>query len=195
MNLRDRKTQVFLIVALVFIGAYYLWFTQVFSPYNDQVAAKKLQKQDILTQLRDVEKKAATLPELERELADLQRSYRKIQLLLPDKKEIEAFLSQLHAAGQLTSSVVTDITPLGATSMDFYESNSYTVKVKSSYHGLGKFLSRIANMPFIVNLSDISIESPNKTLTSGQRVETDRVKPVEASFKLSTYNVKQGPAL
>ena len=101
---------------------------------------------------------------------------------------------QLHAAGQLTNSVVTNITPLGAVPMDFYETNNYMVEVKSSYHGLGRFLSRIANMPFIVNLSDISLNSPNASLMGVRSDSNDKIKPVEASFKLSTYNVKQGPA-
>jgi len=194
MNIKEPKTQILLVVALLFIAGYYFWFSQVFAPYNDNIAVKKTQRDDILVQLHQVEQRAATLPELEKDLAEKEREYQKVQLLLPDKKEDEAFLKQLHAAAQLTGSLVTNITPLGTTPSDFYESNDYNVEVKSNYHGLGRFLARVANMPFIVNLSDISMKSPSTTLSGSSNVKKDGYKPVIATFKLSTYNVKQGPA-
>jgi type IV pilus assembly protein PilO len=194
MNIREPKTQILLVVALLFIVGYYFWFSNVFTPYNDQIAVKKTEKDNILEQLHQVEQRAATLPQLEKDLEELERDYQKVQLLLPDKKEDEAFLKQLHAAAQLTGSLVTNITPLGTIPSDFYQSNNYNVEVKSNYHGLGRFLARVANMPFIVNLSDISMKSPNTSLAGSSDAQKDDFKPVIATFKLSTYNVKQGPA-
>jgi len=68
------------------------------------------------------------------------------------------------------------------------------VEVKSTYHGLGRFLARVANMPFIVNLSDISMKAPSTSLNISSDAQNSDFKPVIATFKLSTYNVKQGPA-
>jgi Tfp pilus assembly protein PilO len=64
--------------------------------------------------------------------------------------------------------------------------------VEATYHGLGKFLARIANFPFIVNLNDITLKSPAQNLGMMQPETLKDEKPVIATFKVSTYNVKQG---
>jgi Tfp pilus assembly protein PilO len=192
MNLRDPKTQVALIIILVFIGLCYFWFTKVYSPYNAQIAAKEVQKTNLLTQLHQVEQKAATLTELEKEYNNLQIQYKKVELLLPEKKEDEAFLNQLHAAAQLTNSIVINITPTGTVPSEFYETNTYSLEVDASYHGLGKFLAKVANFPFIVNLNDVSLKSPAQKLSMIQSENVKEEKAITAKFRVSTYNVRQG---
>jgi Tfp pilus assembly protein PilO len=192
MNFRDPKTQIALVIVLIFIGLYYVWFTKVFSPYNAEIAAKEIQKTNLLTQLHQVEQKAATLNDLEKEYNNLQIQYKKVELLLPEKKEDESLLSQLHAAAQLTNSVVVNVTPTGTVPSEFYETNTYSVEVDASYHGLGKFLAKVANFPFIVNLNDVSLKSPIQKLSMIQSENVKDEKPLTAKFKVSTYNVRQG---
>jgi len=192
MNLRDPKTQITLIIAVLFLGLYYLWFAKVYSPYQVRISQKEIQKGTLLQKLHDVEQRAATLTELQKEYNELQIKYKKVEILLPEKKEDEAFLSQLHAAAQLTNSVVTDVTPLGTVPSEFYETNSYTIEVEATYHGLGRFMAKVANFPFIVNLNDITLKSPAQKLAMIQAETVKDEKPVTATFKVSTYNVKQG---
>jgi Tfp pilus assembly protein PilO len=155
MNLRDPKTQIVAVIVLLFLGLYYLWFAKVYTPFQAQIVAKEVQKGNLLTQLHKVEEKAATLTELQKEYGDLLVKYKKVEVLLPERKEDEALLNQIHAAAQLTQSIIIEITPLGTTPSEFYETNNYSIEVEATYHGLGKFLARIANFPFIVNLNDI----------------------------------------
>lgn len=192
MNLRDPKTQIVAVIALLFLGLYYLWFSKVYTPFQAEIAAKEIQKGNLLTQLHKVEEKAATLTELQKEYGDLLVKYKKVELLLPESKEDEALLNQIHAAAQLTNSIVTSITPLGTIPSEFYETNSYSIEVEATYHGLGKFLAKIANFPFIVNLNDITLKSPAQKLAMVNAEALEKEKPVIASFKVSTYNVKQG---
>jgi Tfp pilus assembly protein PilO len=192
MNLRDPKTQITLIIAVLFLGLYYLWFAKVYSPYQIRISQKEIQKGTLLQKLHDVEQRAATLTELQKEYNELQIKYKKVEILLPEKKEDEAFLSQLHAAAQLTNSIVTDVTPLGTIPSEFYETNSYTIEVEATYHGLGRFMAKVANFPFIVNLNDITLKSPAQRLAMIQSETVKDEKPVTATFKVSTYNVKQG---
>ncbi len=117
--------------------------------------------------------------------------------MLPERKEDEAFLAQIHGAAQLTVSLVKKITPLGTQPSDYYETNSYLVEVESSYHGLGRFLARVANFPFIVNISALQLkttkEGSGTTLLDTSK-DIGANETVLATFKLSTYNVKQGAA-
>jgi Tfp pilus assembly protein PilO len=192
MNLRDPKTQIVAVIVLLFLGLYYLWFAKVYTPFQAQIVAKEVQKGNLLTQLHKVEEKAATLTELQKEYGDLLVKYKKVEVLLPERKEDEALLNQIHAAAQLTQSIIIEITPLGTTPSEFYETNNYSIEVEATYHGLGKFLARIANFPFIVNLNDITLKSPAQKLAMIQPEASKDEKPVIATFKVSTYNVKQG---
>jgi Tfp pilus assembly protein PilO len=195
MNLRDPKNQIFIIVLILICAVAYFWYTKVYESYSARAAAL-IQEQSVLAdKLNSVKQKAATLDQLEEEYKEKMLRYKKVELLLPEKKEDEAFLSQIHAAAQLTGSVVMEITPLGTMPSEFYETNSYTVIVESSYHGLGRFLAKIANFPFIVNLSALQMKTTKEgsgptLLDPAQKVEPGQT--VKATFKLSTYNVKQG---
>jgi Tfp pilus assembly protein PilO len=185
MNLRDPKTQIVAVIVILFLGLYYLWFAKLYTPFQAQIVAKEVQKGNLLTQLHKVEERAATLTELQKEYGDLLVKYKKVEVLLPERKEDEALLNQIHAAAQLTQSIIIEITPLGTIPSEFFE-------VEATYHGLGKFLARIANFPFIVNLNDITLKSPAQNLGMMQPETLKDEKPVIATFKVSTYNVKQG---
>jgi Tfp pilus assembly protein PilO len=191
MNYKDPKTQVIIFIALIFLAVGYFWYNRVYTSYSQKIAVKSDQYQKELQALHGVKQKAATLDDLQRELDDLQTRYKKVELLLPEVKEDEAFLSQLHAAAQLTGSVVRDLTPLGAQTGDFYNTNTYAIEVESSYHGLGRFFAKVANFPFIVNVSDLEMKTANGGLSGGNANEKDPDKTLIATFKMSTYNVKQ----
>jgi len=195
MNLRDPKNQIFIIVLILIGAAVYFWYTRIYDSYNARVEALSVEQSTLAAKLNSVKQKAATLDQLESEYKELQIKYKRVELLLPEKKEDESFLSQIHAAAQLTSSVVRVITPLGTQVSEFYETNTYSVEVQSSYHGLGRFLAKVANFPFIVNLTALQLKT-SKEGTGGTLLDVNKeVNPNEtviATFKLSTYNVKQG---
>jgi Tfp pilus assembly protein PilO len=111
MNLRDPKTQIVAVIVLIFLGLYYLWFAKLYTPFQAQIVAKEVQKGNLLTQLHKVEEKAATLTELQKEYGDLLVKYKKVEVLLPERKEDEALLNQIHAAAQLTQSIIVEIRP------------------------------------------------------------------------------------
>lgn len=194
MNLRDPKNQIAIFVVILFVVIYYLWFTEIYASRQDEIEGLKITRSTLLSKLHGVIAKAETLEELEKEEQELQVKYKLVEILLPEKKEDEAFLTQVHVAAQLTNSIVRKITPLGIQESDFYNTNSYSIEVESSYHGLGKFFAKVANFPFIVNLRDLELKSPaaaGGTLL-GTPAKIDPDKAVIASFRLSTYNVKQG---
>jgi Tfp pilus assembly protein PilO len=191
MNLKDPKTQITLFVVVLFLVVSYLWYTKAYSIYSAKIAVASGQCEKELAALHNYKEKAATLNDLQREFDDLQLKYQKVQLLLPERKEDESFLSQIHAAAQLTNSVVEDLTPMGAQSGDYYMTNTYAVEVESSYHGLGKFFSKVANFPFIVNISDLELKTNAGSLNASGAQKKDADKTVIATFKMLTYNVKQ----
>jgi Tfp pilus assembly protein PilO len=191
MNYKDPKTQVIIFVVIIFAAATYFWYSKIYTSFSGKIAVKATQYEKELQDLHSVKQKAATLDDLQREFEDLEMRYKKVELLLPEVKEDEAFLSQLHAAAQLTSSVVIELTPLGTQVGDFYNTNTYSIMVESSYHGLGRFFAKVANFPFIVNVSDLEMKTTKGVLPGMAGTDKDPDKTLIATFKMSTYNVKQ----
>jgi Tfp pilus assembly protein PilO len=194
MNYKDPKTQIVFIIVVFFLVGSYLWYNKVFSDYTEKIKVKSAQRDKELQDLHNVKQKAATLDDLQREFEDLQMKYKKVELLLPEVKEDEAFLSQLHAAAQLTSSTVRELTPLGTQPGDFYNTNSYSLEVEATYHGLGKFFAKVANFPFIVNVADLEMKTAKGIVAGMSGAGKDNDNTLIATFKMSTYNVKQDAA-
>lgn len=193
MNFKDPKIQIISFIVVLFLVATYMWYVKVYSAYAARITTQKALYNKELADLQTVKQKAATLDELQREYEELQLKYKRVELLLPEIKEDEAFLNQIHAAAQLTGSMVMSITPMGTQVGEFYQTNAYSVEVQSSYHGLGEFFAKVANFPFIVNVSDLEM----KATTGGLAATLDNTprnpnRVVTALFKMSTYNVKQG---
>jgi len=197
MNLRDPKNQIFIIILIVIGAAVYFWYAKIYSSYGARIETLAQEQSVLAAKLNSVKQKAATLEQLKKEFNELMLKYKRVELLLPEKKEDESFLSQIHAAAQLTNSVVREIVPVGTQVMEYYETNEYSVIIESSYRGLGEFFAKVANFPFIVNLSALQLKSSKEgtgtvLLDPQQKVSPDET--VIATFKLSTYNVKQGGA-
>jgi Tfp pilus assembly protein PilO len=194
MNFKDPKTQIMLFIGVLFLTATYFWYTKVYTSYTEKIQVKTAQYEKELQDLHSVKQKAATLDDLQKEFDELQMKYKKVELLLPEIKEDESFLSQIHAAAQLTSSTVIDLTPMGTASGDFYMTNSYNIQVESSYHGLGRFFAKVANFPFIVNVSDLELKAASGLAGGIKADDADPDRIITATFKMSTYNVKQDAA-
>ena len=191
MDFKDPKNQILILVFIVFIALGYVWYIKFYSPYAAQLDSKKARLEQILSNLHSVQQKAASLETLQQEYAGLERRYSNARLLLPEQKEDETLLSQVHIAAQLTNSAVVSIAPLPSSTKDFYIANNYQVELSSTYHGLGEFFAKVANFPFIVTISDVQVtatETPSGAPTKSLRRKDHTLT---ATFKLTTYNVRE----
>jgi Tfp pilus assembly protein PilO len=190
MDLKDPKNQILVLIAIVFLVLIYVWYARFYSPYEAQLVQKKAQYQKLKTDLFAVQEKAKGLDALRVEVGQQEARYEKVRLWLPEKKEDESFLHQVHMAEQSTNSTIMNITPQASIPHEFYTANSYKVEIESTYHGLGKFFEKVVNFPFIVNISDVMIESREvkQGAKSGLAEKKRSDLTIAATFKLTTYN-------
>jgi len=193
MDLRDPKNQIFLVIIFAFLILIYIWHAKFYTPYAEELSLKKAEYEKLRSDLFSVKQKAMTLDALKAELEQKRLKYEKIKLLLPEIKEDETFLAQLHIAAQLTNSTILSITPQALITRGFYNENPYIVELESTYHSLGNFFARIVNFPFIVNISSLQIEAKERKQSMMQG-EAERRKDltVSATFRLSSYNSYKG---
>ncbi len=205
MDLRDSKTQKIIIAALAFFIVVYFWYSRVFTVYADEITQKNQTFERITTNLRNVEMKAKSLDALKVEYTDLLGRYEEIEALLPEVKQIPSILVQLHTASSLTGTRIVKVQPLPVASDQFYNEAAFEIEMTGGYHSFGRFISYVANFPFIANVNDVKIEATKVIITEedlkeeekeGNTQEVGRTRAtVKATFTLSTYFVKENERL
>jgi len=197
MDLRDSRTQKIVIGILAFFIVVYVWYSRVYSKYNHTIDTRGQEFETITTNLRNVEMKAKSIDALKIEYSDLVNRYQEIEALLPEVKQVPSLLVQLHTASSLTGTKITKVEPQSIESRGFYNVASFNLEMVGTYHDFGKFISYVANFPFIANVGSFDIKSPDDEAVSnpfgeGASVEIGRKKEtMTASFVLSSYFVKE----
>lgn len=194
MDFRDPKTQKILMGVVAFFVVVYFWYTRLYTSYDNQLAAMTQEYENMITDLKNVEMKSKTLEALKEEYVDLLDKYLEIEQLLPEVKQIPSFLVQLHTASSLTGAKITRIEPRPVAPESFYNVANFDIKMEGGYHEFGKFMSYVANFPFIANISNMDIKTPEtqKNVSESESCgATNLNEPtIEANFLLSTYYVK-----
>jgi type IV pilus assembly protein PilO len=191
MDLKDPKTQKLALVVLGFFLVIYFWYSRVYSTNDAELTAKRTNYESIMTDLRAVELKAKSLEGLRVEYDALRHRYEKIEMLLPEEKQVPKFLIQLHSAAGITQSRLLELEPLTTKNAPYYAVSDYKLKFSGTYHELGEFLASVANFPFITNVSRVEIDGLPETSLQGtqdKRAIHDS-KSLEATMVLSTYFV------
>jgi type IV pilus assembly protein PilO len=200
MDWRDSKTQKIVIAVLAFFIVAYFWYSRLYSRYDSQISLKSQEFETITTNLRNVEMKAKSLDALKLEYSDLIERYHEIESLLPEVKQVPSILVQLHTAASLTGTRITKVTPKEIVPEEFYNIAGFEIELVGTYHDYGKFISYVANFPFIANISDVLIKSAEEEQgRSRQNVKSQQKSQVVgkkketmvAQFTLSTYFVKE----
>jgi type IV pilus assembly protein PilO len=194
MDFKDSNTQKILMAVLAFFVVVYFWYSRVYSTYDHQIEVKSQEFERITTDLRNVEMKAKSLDALKLEYQGLLERYNKIEALLPEAKMIPSFLVQLHTASSLTGTKITGITPLEIGAEEFYEIAAFQMQMTGAYHDFGKFISYVANFPFIANITDMQIDAQTIAI-SDKDVDAEELakyrETITATFVVSTYYVRE----
>lgn len=147
-------TLIAIFLAIVVGGWWFDWSDQLTSLDSKQKEELTL-KEEWLTKKRQ----AVNLPEYRRQLAEIDRQFGALLKQLPNRSEIESLLADINQAG-LGRGLQFDLFKPGSEGLkDFYAELPIAVRVTGNYHDLGEFVSDVAQMPRIVTLNDVAIET------------------------------------
>lgn len=195
MDLKDSKTQKIALAAMAFFIVVYFWYSRVYSRYDSEISLRMQEFETITTNLRSVEMKAKSLDALKIEYEGLTVRYHEIEALLPEVQQIPSFLVQLHTASSITGTKIRKLHPDEVRSVDFYNVASFRLEMTGRYHDFGKFISYVANFPFITNVSDVKITTSKlavtASMTGDEKHSPEDRETITAVFDLSTYFVKE----
>jgi type IV pilus assembly protein PilO len=187
MDLRDPKTQKYLLGALAVFLALYFWYNRVYTKTATVIKQKQTQYELLLSDLKSVEMKSKSFESLKEEYEKLLERYGRVERLLPEERQIPLLLTQMHSAASSHQIGIIEIIPQQVVPVDFYNTSSFGVQMTGSYHDLGDFLSSVANFPFLADVTDMSITAlPQEEQSRGEEGNS-----ITASLKLTTYYVKE----
>jgi Tfp pilus assembly protein PilO len=105
----------------------------------------------------------------------------------------------MHTAASLTGTKITKVEPQPIKPEGFYNVTSFNIEMVGTYHDFGKFISYVANFPFIANVDKLAVHEIEKTGTGNTAKKEDKKRyevghkkeTITATFVLSTYFVKE----
>lgn len=154
------KMVIIIILCIAELGAGY-WFDtqhQLISLAVVQQEEEKLRKD-----FKDKQWKAATLPKLKEQLAEIEATIKEQKNRLPSEAEVAELIteiSQQMIASGLEQELFKPNYNNKKQEKNVYETLPIEIHVKGDYHSFGKFVSGVAAMPRIVTQHDIFITAP-----------------------------------
>jgi type IV pilus assembly protein PilO len=122
----------------------------------DQLRQQEVQLKD---QYRSKLQQAINLEELRRQKEQVNQYVLTLEKQLPSKAEMDALLSDINQAGIGRGLQFELFRPGQVNLKEYYAELPISVKVSGRYHDLGAFASDIANLPRIVTLNNLNIQS------------------------------------
>jgi type IV pilus assembly protein PilO len=153
------QTIVFLLLSFLTAGA--TWQI-LLSPQRAQTALQAEHLKTLEMELVRAQGVAARLPAAQTEVKALEASLRETESVIPDEKDPQDVLRHLH---QLASESLLDLAtwkPKGTVTKTQYTEWPIELGLEGTYHDLGRFFDRIASMPRLMSVSDLSIKTKQR---------------------------------
>ena len=147
------------IVPMYFLSAAYPF---TYASRTETIAELDTHHQKLARDLERARLLVRNLERVEQEYAILNDQWKVAQALLPEENEMPDLLRKVTAAGQQSGIEFELFRPQTPVNKGFYSDNPVAVRVAGGYHQTGVFLSRLANLNRIVNVSGVNIEGIDK---------------------------------
>ncbi len=191
MNQKNTKILVIISLVLLVLAGTYFWYVSLYRPLLDQVEKKTAEHRQLLASLETAKRQAAKRVSLQQEYDDLQKQWQVVETLLPRERNMSDFIKQLHRIKGKVDATIERVSPLKAKSVDFYMENAYEIEMLTTYHGLGGFLSHVANLPIIVDVTSLDMTGLPRQQEEEEE-ERDIVGPsVRSRLVLTTYSLRE----
>jgi type IV pilus assembly protein PilO len=176
MDFKDPKVQKALIVGILLVIIGYVYFFTSFMPFFFQPRKARVTVLDseydkISAELEKARKTVNSLAKLEEEYERLHEKWVAAQSLLPLDKEVAQLLRKVTRAGSQAGVQFELFEPQLPISKEFITENPVKVKVRGEYHEVGVFLSKVANLDRIINVTDLNVKPYNEKDSTGFTIE------------------------
>jgi type IV pilus assembly protein PilO len=158
LSSRAQRLVFFLLAGLMMVGAWQM----LIGPAQEELSSERAQLAAIQGDVARAQATAAKLPALQREVAESEAALQQTTAILPDEKDPQDVLRNLHDMASDASLDIENFTPKAIVTKTQYSEWPIQLVLQGSYHNLGRFFDRIATMTRLMSVSDLAIKSVPK---------------------------------
>lgn len=158
------QSVVFGLLCLVTAGAG--WQVLV-GPEREALASRSARLSDVQSQLTAAQAVAKKLTAFEKEVAAMERTLRETTAVLPDEKDPQDVLRNLHELASDSAIDISTFTPKTISTKAQYAEWPIELGLEGNYHDLGRFFDRVATASRLMSVSELRIKAKAKPDTKG----------------------------
>jgi type IV pilus assembly protein PilO len=144
-----------LLCVLTFAGAWQV----LIGPNRAELETRRARLASLEAEVTRVQAIAGRLPAFQREVRALEVALRETTAQIPDEKDPQDVLRQLHELASESSLDIATFTPKAIVAKPQYAEWPIQLGLQGGYHDLGRFFDRLATMARLVSVSEINIKT------------------------------------
>lgn len=154
LKLPAKQKILILVLVVILEAAALVWF--LYLPKHRELAGLKVELSKLQADIDDKTRIAYNLPRLQKEFDQLNRELAQALTELPNSKEIPTLLTSITTVGKNAGLDFLVFKPRAEVSKDFYAEVPVDITVSGSYFSVANFFAAVANLPRIVNISNVA---------------------------------------
>lgn len=154
LKLPAKQRILILVLIAVVEAAALVWF--LYLPKHKELTDLKVQLSKLQGEIDEKTRIANNLPKLKAEYEQLNRELDQALTELPNSKEIPSLLTSITALGKSAGLDFLVFRPQAEAAKDFYAEVPVDIVVSGSYFSVANFFASVANLPRIVNITNVS---------------------------------------
>jgi len=160
---RMQRFLIVIVILAILIGPF-VYF--VYLPKTDTIDKLTAEHEKLEAKLARLKIKAAKLKALQAEKKRKEADFKIVRKALPNQKDIPDLLATISRAGSDSGLEFVLFKPVKAKKRGFYSEIPVKLNVKGGYHNVAQFFDKIAQLPRIVNMKNITVKTAGKTLNT-----------------------------
>jgi type IV pilus assembly protein PilO len=162
-----------------------VWFDA--KPMYEQLQVAEAKEPKLMEEFTKKQAKAAKLPLLKQQLAEMEASFGALLRQLPESTEVESLLVDISQTALAAGLEIELFKPNPEIQKDFYAELPIQLKMTGTYHELATFVSGTAALPRIVTLHNIELHPKKKQKGSKDNPGAGGDLEMEATAKTYRY--------
>jgi type IV pilus assembly protein PilO len=154
LKLPTKQKILILVLFSVVEAAALVWF--LYLPKHNELSALKEEVTKLQGEITEKTRVANNLPKLQVEYDQLNQELAQALTELPNSKEIPTLLTSITSLGKNAGLDFLTFRPKGEVPKDFYADVPVDIIVSGSYFSVANFFAAVANLPRIVNITNVA---------------------------------------
>ena len=154
------KLGILAIVAALIGGGFYFY---PLGPMNDEIKQLRAQVADKHAENQRLKDFIPMLDNLNKHLVELEQQLVEEKKIVPDDKEADQFIKQLHDTAAIAGVEIRRYTAMPVSNHDFYTEVPFQLDIDGSYFSVLNFFDRIGRVERIINIANLQMANLKNT--------------------------------